>query len=931
MPTREEAINAGIAFALRENFALSADPEEISSGGRSCDITVRENADDHNFTAVECKHGQNATNKREAVKSAQRWLQNPACWNAVALCYPAELKTAATDARTPDALAARNDYLMAQVNKNGVQGKWIGGNLRALNALIRDVEDRDIKFVVQELKQGIDSAAASITSKTVKELADVLQVPYKPANSAVDRRPALIACLLLTNTALLHDRIEEKNAVSGLAKLIALKDRRDIHTVLLDNWQKIRNVDYAPVIDPAIIILQTMPSQQRTADALLRLVEACLKVAPRIRNLRLDHAGPLYHRLLESAKYDGSFYTSTPASILLAEIAMPQSWLGVDWGDVNRLAALRICDPACGTGTLLMASARAMQERLTAVDGDAKPLDDLHIHLIEEILYGLDINRHAIHLAACMLTLSAPTVNYNKMNMFQMQYHVERADQSKHGARDKVRAGSLDLLIDNEQYIPGLAHDTEQMKITAQGVSLVAPPIKGKCDLVIMNPPYTRNSLRNLHLPANDRKAIQKHEIAIAQTAVDEAHRNIINQTALGSFFIPIADTLLKRDNGTLAMIYPFAFCTAPSQKETRAFLTDPARFHLELVITSHDNRRIFFSDSTRIHECLVVARRTGYYTVPPTHTHFVSLAENPPTPNGARQLAKAIRAALDGNPGPLGEYGHMTSVKTEQLRDRSWTEACFYDQSLVHNYQTLFANSAVCPIAKIAKVEPSGRAIYDAFSMAKQRQSPDRRVLWHHKTARQTSMRTTADKYVVQTKGNDDYAAMLWEKRSNLLLAGRMRLNLNRTPAVYSEKPILGAAFVPVTPNADNKEEICKAWCVWFNSTLGVLSFLNIRQKQLTYPQFSLEMLRSLLVPHPDHSDINLLAQTFDKYADAKLNAFPDICDDAVRHALDEAVVRAVPGLDSKMIERCRASISRESSVTNEIEPLLAGENGDV
>ena len=931
MPTREEAINAGIAFALRENFALSADPEEISSGGRSCDITVRENADDHNFTAVECKHGQNATNKREAVKSAQRWLQNPACWNAVALCYPAELKTAATDARTPDALAARNDYLMAQVNKNGVQGKWIGGNLRALNALIRDVEDRDIKFVVQELKQGIDSAAASITSKTVKELADVLQVPYKPANSAVDRRPALIACLLLTNTALLHDRIEEKNAVSGLAKLIALKDRRDIHTVLLDNWQKIRNVDYAPVIDPAIIILQTMPSQQRTADALLRLVEACLKVAPRIRNLRLDHAGPLYHRLLESAKYDGSFYTSTPASILLAEIAMPQSWLGVDWGDVNRLAALRICDPACGTGTLLMASARAMQERLTAVDGDAKHLDDLHIHLIEEILYGLDINRHAIHLAACMLTLSAPTVNYNKMNMFQMQYHVERADQSKHGARDKVRAGSLDLLIDNEQYIPGLAHDTEQMKITAQGVSLAAPPIKGKCDLVIMNPPYTRNSLRNLHLPAADRKMIQSHEVEIAQTAVDDAHRNIIDQTALGSFFIPIADTLLKRNNGTLAMVYPFAFCTAPSQKETRAFLTDPARFHLELVITSHDNRRIFFSESTSIPECLIIARRVGYYAETPTHTHFVLLAENPSTANGARQLAKAIRAALDGNPGPLGEYGYMTAVKTAELRNRAWNEACFYDQSLFHNYQKLLTNSTVVSLADVADVAPDGRGVRGAFVKVRQRQSPDMRALWDHKTDRQTRMKTSPDSFVVAKPNKRDYAESLWAKRSSLLLAMRSGLYLTRTLAVYSTQPLIGSAFTPVTPKADNKKELCKAWCVWFNSTPGILSFLNIRQKILTYPNFSMDSLRSLPVPHPDRCDINLLAQTFDKYANAKLNAFPDICDDAVRLALDEAVVRAVPGLDSKMIERCRASISRESSVTNEIEPLLAGENGDV
>ena len=931
MPTREEAINVAIAFALRDNFALSTAPEKTSRGGKSCDITVRENANDHNFTAVECKNGQSATNKREVVKNAQRWLKYPACWNAIALCYPAELKTASSSALTPDKLAARHDYLMAQVNKNGVQGKWIHGKLGDLADLIKDVEDRDIKLVVQRLKEAIDSAAASITRKTTKELATELQVLYKPAKSEIDRRPALIACLLLTNTALLHDRMEEKDAVPGLAKLISLKNEPNIHTTLLDNWRKIREVDYAPVIEPAIAILKTLPNQQSTTDALHLLVGACLEVAPRIRNLRLDHAGPLYHRLLESAKYDGSFYTSTPASILLAEIAMPPLWLDVDWADIEQLAKLKICDPACGTGTLLMASARAMQERLTAAGGDNELFELLHIHLVEDILFGLDINRHAIHLAASMLTLSAPSVDYNKMNMFQMQNHVERADQSTHGAKDNVRVGSLDLLIDNEQYIPGLVHETDHMKMTAQGTSMEAPPIKGLCDMVIMNPPYTRNSLRNLHLSAEDRKLIQKHEVEIAQSAVDGMHRQIIDQTALGSFFIPIADTLLKKGNGTLAMVYPFAFCTAPSQKKTRKFLTDPSRFHLELVITSHDNRRIFFSENTRIHECLVVARRVGYYAKPPTHTHFVSLAENPATANGARQLGKAIIKALGGNRSPLGEYGHMTAVKTEELRERTWNEACFYDQSLFHNYQTLLANPAIVPMVTVADVGPAGQAVRGAIDRVKQRQSPDMRALWQHQTVRQTCMQTTPDSHIVAKPNRQNYVESLWAKRNHLLIATRSRLNLNRTFAVYSKQKTIGSAFVPVTPNADGNEYLCKAWCVWFNSTLGVLSFLNIRQKNLTYPNFSMDSMRALPLPHPDRCDIGLLVQTFDKYATEKLKSFPEIHEDSVRHALDEAVVNAVPGLDMQMIEQCRHKISQEPSVTNEKDPLLVGTSSPI
>jgi len=200
MPTQEEAVNTAVALALREEFALSAAPEKTAPGGKRCDITVRENPDAHNFTAVECKHGQGPVNRRDAVKSAQRWLKYPACWNAVALCYPPEIKTAPSVALTPDKLAARADYLMAQVNHNGVQGKWIRGTLGDLARLIKDVDERDMKFVVHTLRDAIELAASFITPQTTKELAEVLQVLYEPGDAGIDRRPALIACLLLTNT-----------------------------------------------------------------------------------------------------------------------------------------------------------------------------------------------------------------------------------------------------------------------------------------------------------------------------------------------------------------------------------------------------------------------------------------------------------------------------------------------------------------------------------------------------------------------------------------------------------------------------------------------------------------------------------------------------------------------------------------------------------
>ena len=411
-----------------------------------------------------------------------------------------------------------------------------------------------------------------------------------------------------------------------------------------------------------------------------------------------------------------------------------------------------------------------------------------------------------------------------------------------------------------------------------------------------MNPPFTRNDIRNRSLPKEDRRKVQNHEKELAKETPDQVHRDAINQSTIFSFFSPIADRLLNR-SGTVAIVQPFTASTGAGAKGHRRILTDPERFHIELVVTSHDNRRIYFSENTNIHESLVVARRpTSEMRDKPTA--FVSLAENPASASEAHFLATAIRKALDGDQSLLANYGTIAWRSLEQLRDRAWNAACFYDQSLADKFDALVDHPALTPIGRVAAVEPGGQRIRDAFRKAAKRQSPDMRALWAHKSARQTTMRTGPDEFLVAKKGMHSYADHLWKKRSNLLLANRMRLNLAQTPAVFSDEPVLGSAFIPVSPIGDNSNELCKAWCVWFNSTFGIIGFLNTRQKNLTYPNFSLDGLRSLPVPRPSHCEVARLVATYDQCADKVLRPLPEIHADQVRHALDEAVLKAVPNL---------------------------------
>ena len=70
---------------------------------------------------------------------------------------------------------------------------------------------------------------------------------------------------------------------------------------------------------------------------------AALKVARNIVGLRHDLLGRIFHKVLETARYDGSFYTTTAAATLLAQLAIREDMC--DWSDPSAIARLRITGP----------------------------------------------------------------------------------------------------------------------------------------------------------------------------------------------------------------------------------------------------------------------------------------------------------------------------------------------------------------------------------------------------------------------------------------------------------------------------------------------------------------------------------------------------------------------------------------------------------
>ena len=110
------------------------------------------------------------------------------------------------------------------------------------------------------------------------------------------------------------------------------------------------------------------------------------------------------------------------------------------------------------------------------------------------------------------------------------------------------------------------------------------------------------------------------------------------------------------------------------------------------------------------------------------------------------------------------------------------------------------------------------------------------------------------------------------------------------------------------------------KALCVFLNSSIGLLALLGNRSNKIpSYPQFSLDDLRKLVVP--DFAALGVaavarLASAYDAHAEDVLLPLPQIDADPVRRELDDAVVLAL-GLDGELVASVRRQLGMEPSVT--------------
>ena len=917
--TREEVLNTVVASMLSKYDSIEAAPEQ-REGPEAIDITVRHENARNTEVVIEAKIGTSAGKKKEATKQVRQRLESRPSAMAFAVCYPNDLKGLASLSQLETGMANTHQLWFAPVTRVSKAPTWREGSVQEFASVLFQ-NDLPQSNVADAIEYSVRQAADLISDRTLFSPAQAEKLPpllaealALPSKTPKDKRAAvLIATLMISNAALLHHRLR---VVDNLLDVPSLQDCMDrgndtFLRAMIDAWKAILKIDYHPVFDPAVSVLETFMAVDHNArmsavHAVRLLVKYALAHADDLAVLRFDHAGPLYHRLLESARYDGSFYTNNVSALLLARLALTKDF--TDWSDEEGLGKLRVIDPACGTGTLLMAAMHTISDRyINAAGQDA---DFLHLFMVEDVLQGLDINRHGIQLAACNLTLGNPRVDYTEMNLFTM-HHGPQAD-------GKTHIGSLELLATAEddgtpnltQFISPLPRLENLEAERAQPGDVNGDSYVGTFDVVIMNPPFTRNDIRNRQYTASDRKRIQDREKEVVDfvSKRDPEAGGAIDHTNASSFFTPLADMLLKKETGVLAKVLPTTALTNTSGRQERMFLAN--RFQIETIITSHDPYRINFSENTKIHESLLIARRPSGQKP----TRFISLGRMPADAHEAMLLANMI------NGGKIsGEWGRECEWPWERMRDGDWQAVLFYDEELAEAYYDLAAlNGTRLQIAgNTCAIEPEGRRVRDAFFRNSKSDTPWKMpVLWDHSTDIHMTMDAKPDVLATPKSQKEAYARYIKSKASRLLISNRLRTNTVCTAACYTEKPALGSAWVPVTP-LSTYPDLDHALCAWWNSTPGILTMLHARSHALDYAKYSLDLLRKLLIPNPRNVDVSPLIDVFAKTHQQVLKPWKEMDTCPVRALIDEAAAQVLH-MDGMKIADWRKRITLEPTVSN-------------
>ena len=946
IPKREESANVHLAASLRSVLGKYATVEAETSGRadrKLPDILIQHGG----FTIVlEAKYD----DFDAAIAAAQkRWTElNPAPDIVVAISYDPRFRTdfaAAVRAGAPVEFALSADKC-ADMNKHKRTGEIydLAQALRRPHAIIHG-EDYGADAAVNKIRGALTLFLNDmrINPGNRGRLLEVLQAPLdSDDDEQVMEHAAKMAGLILFGALMFHNELSDR-----------IKSVRSIDNIIGDgsvyqlskHWKFILDeINYVAIFTTAREILQAGVSRR----AVLYLIEVVIELQHLVQD-GVDLIGRIYHQLLADAKTLGAFYTTIPAATLMSGLVLnPDDWEQIDWSDAKSVGKLRIADPACGSGTLLVASAWQVLDNFSRAhfrkhggqfggEEQTDPRAELGQILLEDSIWGYDILKNAAQLTAATLGLISPQTNFNKAHIYNAIIGETEAG---------IAVGSLEML---EATAPIFRRDAQIEN--GESAREEIPPL----DVCIMNPPFVRGTVGNetfKFLPEREQDQVR------ARMRFLGGQHNFVPD-GQGPAFLALAclqraDTSFIKPGGKLATILPATALVGMGAAWCKVREKIAADFDLETVIVSREHNAPNFSEDTNLQECILIARRRKHGEKPSATALFVVLHNNPPdiyTALGAMYAIKKARASDDvigdlrldeksqstSGPGYIGQFARLPWHNKKAWRGISFAHMglAFAAKNFSSNGKlSPYANGEIplCPLGSIVTFGGMGLDMLLNNKKLKKLYIAPHKTNYagyypsHHKYKTGIGHKDSAGIaesphcYVLPIPGKENWADKFYARAGRIVLNHSFRFNTARRLAALISEPVQASHYWPISLK-DETEEKLKTITLWLNSTPALLLIASRAQStqgaKVGFSQQAAAEMPVIDLNKLTKAQLKQAAKVFDEIAASEgLLPLPNMREDAQRKKIDDAFSKIL-GLGD--LTDLRAALA--------VEPIITGQ----
>ena len=809
---------------------------------------------------------------------------------------------------------------------------FISGNIRDLASFVvyAATPEDAVQRAVTILEEGVQDAAtvlrqaAKTSGDTQKAIIEYLKQPYS-------EQTLRMAATIMVNALVFHQNLAGQHGVRNLDQIAS--DGVLTQAGVLDEWRKILGINYWAIFNIASDLLRSMNPPGMAVEALRVMRRTADRLVALGVSQSHDLSGTVFQRLIADRKFLATFYTRPEAAALLAHLAMPDDGR---WGDPERVRDFRIADYACGTGTLIHAAYRRLNQLHRLAGGDP---ERLHAHMMENALTACDVLPSAVHLTASMLSSSHPSQSYDGSRTIVAQY-----GKTEYGA---VSIGSLDLLGDTGKFRSLIPMHTATV-ITGRGAERAQLDVDMPAfsqNLVIMNPPFTRAGsdwqtgnpqgydTKTFHGLSTD-PATQKR---MADLAKEYGKGTCAHGYAgVASWFVALANRMVKKA-GSIALVLPMTALQGATWQKVRQLIAHNYRDVTILTVAAARQDDQSFSADTGMAETMIVCRESS--SAPGRRGLFVSLRRRPDSEMEAIEVARAINAVNEdstvrtledgpfgGSPLFVGEERLGEVVEAPLSRDAPWSSVGISDFSVAQTAFQLVKGLLWLPqmherdgiSLPISTVSPGGRTGKGdaviigrkgkaAFEMIRPpSNAPTYPMLWSHDAQREKRLVVAPDSEGRISVGMETLAAEIWDTRSHAHHNRDFRFNSQPLAVALTETQTIGGRAWPNVKFDDRAHEV--AYTLWGNSTLGLLCYWWHSSRQQagrgSMPITAIRTMPALDATKLTQAQLDMAEEIFEDMKRSQLLPANEAYRDSTRKELDYRVLIEMLGLPRSVLE---------------------------